>query len=326
MILTLGIIWQKNQLMNKKMSNNKMLPSGFYDLIFDEAKKDFLIKNDLMTNLLNDDFQIVNTPALEFRESFNDKDLKSSFFTVDVKSGRELVLRSDITPQISRLLQSRLSKIDFPIKICYQGDIFLTKNDELYSDRQVSQVGFEIIEGSVKDELVAIAKSLELISKFSDRQFYFEISLPNLLDDILCVLNDVDLDEVKKAVSMKNISKIRSLVGGQESEAICEIISNLDDINIVIANLHFFDGSVKISSRIEKLIEINNFVNRNFGSFKIINDVLGQTSNSYYSNIAFKVFAKDYSYPLLKGGDYFISDKKAIGATFYVNHIRNTSS
>ena len=30
-------------------------------------------------------------------------------------------------------------------------------------------------------------------------------------------------------------------------------------------------------------------------------------------------YAKDYAYPILKGGNYVVGDKKAIGATFYVN-------
>ena len=305
------------------MTRNKMLPSGFYDLIFDEAKKDFFIRNDLMRNLIDDGFQIVNTPVLEYRENFNEQDLTNSFFTVDAKSGKNLVLRNDITPQISRLLESRLSQVEFPVKICYQGDVFVTKNDELYSDRQISQVGFEIIEGSEEDELVAIRKSLELINKTSGVQFYFEISLPNLLEDVISSIDNINKKEVRSAIISKNVSQIRRLLDPATADAICEMILNLNDINVIIANLHFFEGNVKISSRVNKLMEINNFVNRNFGNFKIINDILGQTSNSYYSNISFKVYAEDYSYPVLKGGDYLIGDKKAIGATFYVNHIRN---
>ncbi len=305
------------------MSKNKMLPSGFYDLIFDEAKKDFFIKNDLMHNLLNDGFEIVNTPSLEFRENFDDGDLQNSFFTVDVKSGKDLVLRNDITPQISRLLRSRLSHVEFPVKICYQGDVFVTKNDELYSDRQISQVGFEIIEGQEGDELVAISKSLELVGKFSERQFFFEISLPSLLEDICTSLKVANKEELKKAVISKNISEIFKILEVEKAEAICEIITNLEDINVIIANLHFFGGDAKILSRIEKLVKINNFVNRNFGGFRIVNDVFGQVSNSYYSDIAFKVYAEGYAYPILKGGNYVIGDRKAIGATFYVNHIRN---
>ena len=128
---------------------NHLLPSGFYDLLFDEAKDSHQKINIILEGFFQRNFQLIKTPLLEFEDSFffpkNYSNNSQNYFrTIDNISAKTLVLRNDITLQINRLLATRLKNFELPLKLCYVGDVLHTANDQLYGDRQQTQIGCEI--------------------------------------------------------------------------------------------------------------------------------------------------------------------------------------
>ena len=123
----------------------QLLPVGFYDLLFDEAEKNHENINTALGGFLKAGYRLVKTPLVEFEDNFSSEQMKNSFRATDVISGKNLIFRNDITLQISRLLATRLKEEKLPLKLCYVGDVLCAKSENLYADRQQTQVGVELI-------------------------------------------------------------------------------------------------------------------------------------------------------------------------------------
>ena len=57
------------------------------------------------------------------------------------KKERKLFIRDDITPQIIRIVSSRLKSVKRPVKLCYYGEVIRRKGTMLRPERQFLQVG-----------------------------------------------------------------------------------------------------------------------------------------------------------------------------------------
>jgi len=179
----------------------QLLPVGFYDLLFDEAEKNHENINNALATFLEAGYRLVKTPLVEFEDNFSSEEAKNSFRATDVISGKNLIFRNDITLQISRLLATRLSEEKLPLKLCYVGDVLCAKSDNLYADRQQTQVGVEIIGcDEEKSNLEIIETLLAALKKLSMKNLLIEFSLPNFLGIFLDEISAEKKAELREAV------------------------------------------------------------------------------------------------------------------------------
>lgn len=307
-----------------------LLPVGFYDLIFEEAEKNHELINQTLATFMQSGYRLIKTPLLEFAENFSQADSQNSLTTTDTISGKNLILRSDITLQIKRLINSRLQNQPLPLKLCYVGDVFLAQSNELYVDRQQTQLGLEIIGATQeKFDLEIIGNLLESLGKTGLEGFVVVISLPDFLDDFLQEIGEGGNSELRRAIIGKNLSQVKKL-GGVNSALIRQII--LGELSIAEQKKLF--QAKNLLSDLEKAASIGKFIATNFPKFGFDFDLFGDDHAGYHHGCAFDVFYKNFSYPLARGGRYKIKLSKAessatleqeieaIGATIYVNFLR----
>lgn len=67
------------------------------------------------------------------------------FRLMDPVSQRMMGIRADMTPQIARIAESRLSGAPRPLRLCYAGQVLRTRGDQIRPERQFAQVGAELI-------------------------------------------------------------------------------------------------------------------------------------------------------------------------------------
>jgi len=334
------------------MKKQSLLPVGFYDLLFDEAEKNHNNINNALDIFLKSGYRLIKTPLVEFENSFLQQKSQNYFQTIDVISGESVVFRNDITPQISRLLGSRLQEEKLPLKLCYVGDVLCSKSEDLYKDRQQTQVGVEIIgcdaEKSNFEIIEILLKVLkEIMNKSQEKNLLIEFSLPNFLEIFLSEIEVENKEELRKAIVQKNISAVKKLAG-KNGEIISKIMlsnnlcSHLDLVNVVKKMDSRLCGNDKgrswndkgggrndggcVVSEIKKAQKISDFLAKNFSEIKVCFDLFGDNEFSYHDGFAFNVFCGGFSYPIARGGRYKILSKNkevdAIGATIYMNRLR----
>lgn len=312
------------------MKKQSLLPVGFYDLLFDEAEKSHNNINSALDVFLKAGYRLIKTPLVEFENSFLQQKSQNYFQTIDVISGESLVFRNDITPQISRLLGSRLQEEKLPLKLCYVGDVLCAKSEDLYKDRQQTQVGVEIIgcdaEKSNFEIIEILLKVLKkIMNKSQEKNLLIEFSLPNFLEIFLSEIEVKNKEELRKAIIQKNISAVKKLAG-KNGEIISKIMLSNHDLKNLTKEVAAQIKSQKVSDEIKKAQKISDFLTKNFSEIKVCFDLFGDSEFSYHNGVAFDVFCGDFSYPIARGGRYKISSKDkevdAIGATIYMNRLR----
>jgi ATP phosphoribosyltransferase regulatory subunit len=308
------------------MTKQSLLPVGFYDLLFDEAEKNHENINTVLAAFLKGGYRLIKTPLVEFEKSFSACEMKNSFRATDVISGENLIFRNDITPQISRLLNTRLQNEKLPMKLCYVGDVLCAKSEELYADRQQTQVGVEIIGcDERKSELEIIEVTLSALKKLQVKNLLIEFCLPDFLEIFLEETRAEKKAELREAIMKKNISAIRNLAG-QNAEIISKIALSNDNLENLIYDITAPIKSPKIANELAKAQKIAEFLKKNFLEIEVRFDLFGDHESSYHSKISFDIFCGDFAYSIARGGRYKINRNgqslDAVGATIYMNRLR----
>ncbi len=305
-----------------KSVTKKLLPIGFYDLLFDEAEKNHEAINQAISIFLSEGYRLIKTPLVEFEDGFANNEIANSFRTTDIISGKNLVFRNDITLQISRLLSARLKNSELPLKLCYVGDVLCAKSEDLYADRQQTQVGVEIIGcDQEKSDLEIIKIMLTALKKLGMKNLLIEFSLPNFLELFLSEIGEKKTVELVESIMTKNFSAIKNFAG-KNAEIISDIASSNNSLDKLEQKILAEVKSSKISKELEKAQKISKFLQDNFSDIAIRFDLFGDRSASYHRGIYFDVFCGDFTYPIACGGRYKIENNDAVGSTIYMNRLR----
>ena len=90
---------------------------------------------------------------------------EQTFRLMDPVSQRMMGLRADTTPQVARIAATRLRGEPRPLRLCYAGQVLRVKGTQIAPQRQLPQVGIELIgpEAPAADAEVAVvtAEALE---------------------------------------------------------------------------------------------------------------------------------------------------------------------
>ncbi len=310
----------------QKQPNSPLLPIGFYDLLFDEAEKNHKNINLALDIFFEAGYRLIKTPLLEFSDNFQNHEIENSFEAVDVISGKNLIFRNDITLQIARLLATRFKQEKLPLKLCYVGDVLCAKSEELYADRQQTQVGVEIIgcdEEKSNFEIIKIL--LSVLKKLEAKKLLIEFSLPDFLEIFLSEIGANNQEELLKAVRKKNISLVKNL-DEKNGEIISKIALLNDNLPGLVEEVSAQTKSEELALELQKAQKILRFMKAEFEEVEVRFDLFGDHETSYHHDISFDVFCDDFSYPIARGGKYKINDSSksldAVGATIYMNRLR----
>ena len=307
-------------------SKKRLLPLGFYDLDTSEAKKNYEYTKLTLESFMASDYELIKTSLVEFEEYYDERKLNNTFKFVDNISGKNIFFRDDITTQISKYISSRDNALKMPIKLCYYGDVVCVNSDEIYRERQQTQVGCEIIGSKdIKACFEVIKDTLIALDKIKINDLNISISLPDFLEIFLKNIDIEDKDNLKEAISNKRISDIKVLAKGY-NELISEIVLENNNFENLDAKIRNKFSTPEIIANLNNAKELMIFLQKNFKEIKFNFDLFGDNKFSYHTKIAFDIFAGDFRYPIAKGGCYLIEclDKKidAVGSTIYVNFLR----
>ncbi len=316
------------------MSNQKhLLPIGFYDLIGNEAAINQSTIDLLLETFYQSHYQLIKTPLVEFEQSLPRNQEKwnkldeQSFKMVDNFSGKTLVLRSDITPQIARLLATRLQNAQLPIRLCYVGDVLKMKNDNLYADRQLTQVGLELI--GENDQQNCFSANLEVVrlaiaglEKIKLSNLLINFCCPQFLDSLLEDLRLENIINLKEAIVSKNISAIKNLAEKYSQQLIALTLESESFIviNQAVASLPISQNN---QDKLRNWQNMINHIKQQYPHIKFSIDIFGDEEFFYHQNIGFTVFANHFPYPIARGGRYIVNQTvPAVGFTIYINNLR----
>jgi ATP phosphoribosyltransferase regulatory subunit len=246
-------------------------------------------------------------PLIEFERSLagrmNGIRTRRMFRFVDPASLRTLALRSDITPQVGRIAETRLADAPRPLRLCYAGQVVTIRGEGLDPAREQLQVGAELIGSdgaAAAGEIASLA--IEALTAAGARAVSIDFTLPDLVDTLAAAampLAPGAVASVRRALDAKDAGALAA-AGGSAYEPLLYATGPFDR---AIDSLAAIDAGGVLASRIAGLREI---AARIGGAAQVTLDPSERHGFEYQSWFGFTLFAAGVRGSLGRGGTYRI--------------------
>ncbi len=271
------------------------IPSGvvqFFEPI-SSLRRD--VENKILGLFKNRGYQEIITPTFVYEDSVSEflfEPLKNKLFKiVDKTSGKTMILRADITLQITQAVL--LGDFDMPMRVCYCQNVYRDIREHLGQKREFKQAGIELfgVKGTEADEEV-ISLAIDSMRLFNFENFFVKISDTYIVERVIkrYNLDRQRADTLRQLVYSKNLSDIKKSGLPEELKQYIEDLSIKSGIVDKDDNLDFeaYKLALKIKDRYP---EINVFCDLFFCEHPM-----------YHHGITFDIFVNEKK--LVVGGRY----------------------
>ena len=200
------------------------LPAGMRDLLPEEARRRRALARLVLDHFALHGYHLVTPPAFELAEvlerGLGALDPADVLRFVEPESGEVAALRPDMTPQIARMVATRLAREPRPIRLCYEGTIVRRRQGRARRHRQVPQAGVELYGagGQAGDlEILRLSASVVRLAGLSD--VVIDLGHASIARALLDALPAPLAALVGDALAHKDASRIGALLGPSRSPA-----------------------------------------------------------------------------------------------------------
>jgi ATP phosphoribosyltransferase regulatory subunit len=297
-----------------------LLPEGLEDRLPQSTAAAARIERAVLTVLDAHGYDRVRPPLIEFLQSMASRmdgvKTRKLFRFVDPRSLRTLALRSDMTPQISRIAATGLAGKPRPLRLCYAGQVVRIAGEQLDPRRDNLQLGAELIG---RDTAAAAAEIVELaiasLEAAGAKGISVDFTLPDLVDTLAAKelpLAPGQVQDVRHELDAKDAGGLRAAGG----EAYVPLLYASGPFEEAIGKLAGIDAGGALASRIDGLRRIAARVE---GRARLTLDPVERHGFEYQTWFGFSLYAEGVRGTLGRGGTYRIggSDEPATGFSLY---------
>ncbi len=291
------------------------IPKGVRVLPPPEAARLRWVEEKLLSVFQRWGFREVLTPTFEYLEVFahgsGDGGLGKTFKFVDRQTGLLLALRSDLTPQVARMVATTMRHHSLPLRLAYSASVFRHEELEAGRPREFFQAGVELI-GLDRPEADAemISMAVEGCREAGIPQFQIDVGQveylrgllnaleppPELRRKILSALRRKDAVELELTLAplpadlklKEGILNLTTLYGGEAVLEKAKAWAVTEQSRLALENL----------IRVYEVLKI-------YGLAEHIIIDLGETyAFDYHTGVVFQVFTESLGHPIGGGGRY----------------------
>ncbi len=307
---------------------SKITPEGSRDYLFEECDDRRKVERELSDIFKENGYRKVITPSIEFFDVFESDNTGISpdeMFKLTDSKGRTTVLRPDNTMPIARMVATRLSGENLPVRLYYNQNVFVRGRDLYGVPNEIAQSGVELIgDGSMQADVEVIAMAANCLSRCDLNSYKIEIGNAAFFNSIL---NEMEVESDTK----KQICK---LIEGKNYGALGDLLDKLGDTEEtrIIRKLPRLFGGIEVIKEAKKLYNnkaaskaldylsevYSALCEAGLSDFIMLDLGLVNRSN-YYTGVIFHGYAEGSGLTVLSGGRYdnllgeFGADAPAIG-------------
>lgn len=130
-------------------SQKAFIPKGVATFLPEGTARRRAIEREILSLFSRWKYQEVTTPIFEYLDIFSlgvgEEFLNRAYKFVDRATGRMMVLRPDVTPQIARIAATLLADRPLPMRLCYSANVFRHEDEHAGREREIFQMGAELI-------------------------------------------------------------------------------------------------------------------------------------------------------------------------------------
>ena len=309
------------------------LPKGARIYLPEEAARKRQVETRLLDVFARWGYREIVTPGFEYSDVLalgTDQTLQEQMFKlVDRETGRMLALRADITPQIARIVASRMRDEPKPIRLSYLTNLFRYDEPRISHYREFYQAGVELI-GLEKPEaeVEVLAMTIEGMRALGLTRFQIDVGHPDFFRGLLEeIKTDAEHErELREALSHKDLSTLERLVAelappAHVADALLALPSLFGEAS-VLERAAPFARNARSERALVNLAEVHRLL-RIYGLADAVLLDLGEVRGfDYYSGLHFEAYVADFGASIAGGGRYdamigrFGYDCPAVGFAF----------
>ncbi|MCR5415801.1 MAG: ATP phosphoribosyltransferase regulatory subunit [Pseudobutyrivibrio sp.] len=290
-------------------------PEGVRDIYNSEYEKKLDVLYNLRKCFKSYGYMPISTPTFEYFDTFSKEvgSCKSNeMFKFFDREGNTLVLRPDITPSVARAAAMYFSDIDGPVKLSYEGNVFINYHSLQGRLKESTQAGLEFIGDS---SAMADAEILTIVVRALKDAGLKEFEIGVGHNDVVRGLIDAAALSCEKEEQLINFISNKNFFGAKdllEKSGVSKGLIELFELTGKILNspegwdtyLEKAKKYKKVYDALEYLTKLYELLKKN-GVMEYISFELGMISEyKYYTGIIFTGYSYGVGEPLVKGGRY----------------------
>ena len=281
-------------------------------------------------------YEIVTLPVFEYAEvlerGLGALDSEEVLRFVEPESGEVVALRPDMTPQIARILATRLADLPGPARLCYHGSVVRRRRERARRHRQIFQAGVELLglEGPAGDlEILRLASAGVRAAGLSS--FVFDLGHARIAAALLETLPEARTAELVEALAIKDQPEVsrRALAAGYSGRTLAALseLCELHGGSEIWPRAERLLAGTAAESALRELRQIWDAVTLLELAPKLLVDLSETRNFAYYTGLMFQIHADGPGSPIGAGGRYdsllgrFGAPRAAAGFALSLDHL-----
>jgi ATP phosphoribosyltransferase regulatory subunit len=287
-------------------------PLGMRDLLPPESRARRRVSELLQAVFDRYGYELVTTPLFEHVEVFErglTLDPRDLLRFVEPDTGEISALRPDMTPQIARVVSTRLAEYPPPWRLRYEGTVIRRRRGRARRQRQIAQVGIELIgQGGANADLEVIRLITEAVQSAGLASFQLELSEVGVGRALLGQHGPEVLEMAAEPLARKDEAQLKDAlsrggVSGELQARFLELAHMHGDVSVLKEAQKLVKGTpaaahlASLSEVVEKLVAL--------GMDSQLGVDLGEIRGAaYYTGVSFALFAEGPGEAVASGGRY----------------------
>ena len=311
-------------------------PGGMRDLLPPGSMTRTLLWQRLMETFDLHGYQRVTTPPVEYADvierGLGTVDRRDLVRFVEPDSGEVALLRPDITPQIARIIATRLQDRPGPWRLSYEGTIVRRRRGRARKQHQVLQCGIECVglRGPEADaEVIEVA--VRACEGVGLRDFLVELAQVKIGTEVLDHVPDALRTQVVETLAAKDASTLEKLL--KEAGVIAAerkrllMLCDLYGDRSVIADARRRLRNTAARRALDELERVVDRLESTGLGDRVAIDLGDLRRHSYYTGVSMTLLAEGPGEPLGMGGRYddllgrYDAPTPATGFAFEVDNV-----
>lgn len=291
-------------------SSIALLPAGLHDVLPPDAAHEAATVERLLGVFASHGYERVKPPLIEFEEGLlsgaGAAMAAQSFRLMDPVSQRMMALRADMTLQVARIATTRLRHAPRPLRLSYGGQVLRVKGSQLRPERQIGQVGVELIgalEPAADAEVVLLA--VEALTGIGVAHLSVDLNVPTLVP-ALCrayALPAEQARQLRHALDRKDAAAVAA-VGGPVAELALRLMDASGRAERAVEALAGLELPAAADADRRRLTEVVRLVRQDAPDLMLTVDPVEHRGFEYQTGISFTLFARGVRGELGRGGRY----------------------
>ncbi len=292
------------------------LPDSVDELLPNEARQAETTRRTVLNLFKTWGYQQVMPPLAEFLESLltgtgHNMELKT-FKLTDNMSGRQMGVRSDMTPQIARIASHQL-RSKAPTRLCYVSEVLKTSASNIFVSRNPIQVGAELfghsgIESDI--EVLTLAVDTLLSVGFEQKGLVLDLAHIGVVEAVIsaCDLTKEQQDDMydmytRKAIPELDLYLKENVSDAQKAAWLRSMVDLHGDLSVLDTAMDTLKGT-GAEAHIQYVKDLVANVQTQFPEMNWHIDLAELRGHKYHTGMVFSLFDSASSTEILKGGRY----------------------